>query len=455
MNKDSDKHKRIVRNRMIAITAVVLFFVLVLLSLSFALYSALGSLKGKGDGASAPQNPEESSTEEETVDIRGSFVPASSPVKEAEEEGDDIGEQFEEIVSNGEEMTPNALEIEERISKLTLEEKVAQLFFVTPESITGADTVTMAGDKTKEAIAKYHVGGIIYSSRNLLNPEQTKELLKNTAEYGKQGNGIPLFLGTDEEGGSITRLASNEEFHLEAADSPGKIGETGDPGEALKAGEQTGKYLKEYGFNLDFAPVADVRSGSSPEIGDRSFGSDGEAVSKMAESFAGGLNKEGIIACYKHFPGFGRADKNTDLEGVSITATRDELSESDLIPYVENANAGNFMIMAGHMSFPNITGDDTPASMSRMIITDYLKGELSFNGVVITDALNAGAIKGRYTSEAAAVNSLKAGADMLLCPADFEAAYNGVLKAVESGELSEDMIDRAVGRILNLKNRML
>ncbi len=455
MNKDSDKHKRIVRNRMIAIAAVVLFSVLVLLLLSFALYSALGSLKGKGAGASLPQKEEESSPEEETVDIRGSVFPVSSPAKETKEEGEDIGDQFEEIVSKGEEMTPNALEMEERISKLTLEEKVAQLFFVTPESITGADTVTMAGDKTKEAIEKYHVGGFIYFSKNLLNPEQTKELLKNTAEFAKLGNGIPLFIGTDEEGGNVTRLASNEEFGLEKTDSPAKIGETGDPKEALEAGEQTGKYLKELGFNLDFAPVADVRSGPGSAIGDRSFGSDGETVSKMADSFAGGLNKEGIIACYKHFPGLGRSDKNTDLNAVSISATRDELLESDLIPYMENANTGNFMIMAGHMSFPNITGDDTPASMSRMIITDYLKGELSFNGVVITDALNAAAIKDRYDSKTAAVNALKAGADMLLCPADFEAAYNGVLNAVESGELSEDVIDRAVGRILNLKNRML
>ncbi len=468
MDRGSEKHRKIVRNRRIAVCSAVILSLLFLSLVFFGVLYAAGFLK-KGPGEPEPESTAvketeelptgETTEEEDTVEIwKAGLEEAAakeetvSEQKEAEADGTvDVKEQFEELLS-GNDRNVNALEIEERLSKLSLEEKVAQLFFVSPEAITGADTVTMAGDKTKSAIEKYHVGGIIYFSKNLLDPDQTRSLLENTAEYAKQGNGIPLFLGVDEEGGSITRLASNEAFGLENTDSAGKTGSTGDRENAYKAGKHIGSYLKEYGFNLNFAPVADVDSLDSA-IGDRSFGSDPDSVSEMAESFEKGLNEEGIMACYKHFPGFGRSKKNTDFATVSLDVGTEELKETDLIPFINASGSGERMIMAGHMAFPAITGDDTPASMSPLLITDYLKKELSFGGVVITDALNAKAITDRYDSTQAAVNALKAGADMLLMPADFEAAYNGVLNAVETGELTEDVIDRAAGRILNLKSR--
>ena len=457
MDNNNDKHKRIVRNRRIAIGVSIL---LLSSALFLVLFGVITALKNRKDIFPPKEEPEviaeESEEPQDIVDIVDVINPEKPETKEPEEaaEGPDVGQQYEEVVEKGEKSV-DVLEIQEKVSGLSLEEKIAQLFFVRPEDITGADTVTMAGDVTKAAIEKYHVGGIIYFSKNLLEPDQTAALLENTVKYSSQGNGIPFFLGIDEEGGSVTRLASNESFDLKVTDPAQKIGLSSDTEEAYRAGDHIGSYLKDLKFNVDFAPVADVTAFPGVAIGDRSFGSDPKKVSKMASEFARGLNDNDVIACYKHFPGFGRAGKNTDFAAVSIDAGTDALKETDLIPYQEGVGSGIQMIMAGNMSFPNVTGDDAPACMSPLLINDYLRGELSFNGVVVTDALNAAAITEKYDSAAASVNALKAGCDMLLCPADFEAAYNGIIEAVNSGELSEDVVDRAVGRILSLKEKTL
>ena len=403
MGKDLDKHKRIVRNRIAATAVTFVISAAILTAVFIGTFYLFASLKGKGGPGEEAGVPSTEEATDATVEIteaglskepsEESVVPGETGASYAIEE---IEEQYEELVNN-EGKKANALEIEDDLGRMSLEEKVQQLFFVSPEQITGADRVTKAGDATKAALEKYHVGGIIYFSGNLLNPDQTTELLKNTQEFAMENGGVPLFLALDEEGGSVTRIASNPEFGIENTDTMEHIGEGNDPEKAYDAGKHIGEYLRGLGFNLDFAPVADVKQGKSV-IGDRSFGSDGNKVSGMAERYAAGLNENAIIACYKHFPGFGRAENNTDLAAASSEATAEELKNSDLIPYEEGIKAGNdMMIMAGHVSFPAISGDDRPSSMSSTVITDYLRGELKYNGVVITDALNAAAVKG-YTS---------------------------------------------------------
>ena len=458
MGRDQDKHKRIVRKRVTAIIVSVVLLSALLFLLFIGIFTAVAAFKKNSGSTVADVEKPSAENEEATVEITAAGLGVPS---EAEAEGTDaavpevdIEEQYEEAVKN-DERPASALEIEDIIAGMSLEDKVAQLFFVRPEQLTLVDTVTKAGDATKAALEKYHVGGIIYFSKNLINPDQTSALLKNTAEFARENDGIPLFLAIDEEGGSVTRIASNPEFAIENTDTMEHIGSESDSDKAREAGSHIGKYLKDLGFNIDFAPVADVQGGGSPAIGDRSFGKDPAMVSEMAGKYTEGLNSEGIIACYKHFPGFGRASSNTDFEKVIIEVSTEELLNNDLLPYTDAIKSGNeMMIMAGHSAYPQITGDDTPASMSVMMITDYLRGELKYNGVVITDALEAQAIKSRYDSGEAAVNALKAGVDMLLVPGDFEGAYNAVLSAVQSGEIGEDRINASVSRILTLKSRI-
>ncbi len=186
----------------------------------------------------------------------------------------------------------------------------------------------------------------------------------------------------------------------------------------------------------------------------RSFGSDAELVSQMVEQEVLGLAEENVIACIKHFPGHGATGGDTHDGAVSVSRTLDELRETELVPFADQIEAGISFIMVGHFSVPEITGDDTPCSLSSEIVTDLLRDEMGYDGIVITDALNMSAISDSYTSSQAAVKAVQAGVDMLLMPENFQSAYEGLLSAVNSGELSEDRIDESVTRILTVKMQM-
>ncbi len=342
--------------------------------------------------------------------------------------------------------------VREIMEGMSLEEKTAQLFVITPEALTGVGTVIAAGQTTREAIQEYPVGGLIYFEQNLRSPEQVKEMLANTQQYSMERIGVPMFLSVDEEGGMVTRFANNENFDLEWVGNMSAIGDTGSTDAAREAGDKIGRFLEDLGFNMDNAPVADVLSNSANTvIGSRSFGSDSELVKRMALAEYQGLEAQGIIGVYKHFPGHGATEADTH-EGYAYTeATLEEMMAEDLIPFQYGIANGVRVIMAAHIACPNVTGDDTPASLSYCMLTEVLRNQLGYEGIIITDGLNMGAIVNQYTSAEAAVKAIKAGADMLLMPADFQAAYEGVLQAVRNGDISEDRIDESVRRILALK----
>ena len=292
---------------------------------------------------------------------------------------------------------------------MTLEEKVNQLFMITPEALTGVGTVIQAGDGTREALAEHPVGGLIYFAQNLKDPDQTRTMLENTQEYASARSGFPIFLSVDEEGGQVARVGSNPSFGVPEIGNMSEVGAGGNTQEAYETGSIIGAYLKDLGFNMDAAPDADVLTNPANEVVKyRSFGSDPELVSRMAAAELKGLNDQGIIGMYKHFPGHG-------------------------------------------VACPEVTGDNTPATLSRQLVTDLLREDMGFDGLVITDALNMGAITEQYSSGEAAVAALNAGVDMLLMPADFQAAYDGVMAALENGELTEERIDESVRRILEIK----
>lgn len=343
--------------------------------------------------------------------------------------------------------------VEELLSSLSLEEKVAQLFVVLPEQLIGnVSRVTAAGEATREAINNRPVGGIVYLESNLVSPEQTKTMLQNVQQYSMDRLNLPMFLCVDEEGGQVTRLAGKAGFDLPVYDNMSVIGSQGDTEQAYQMGESIGQYLYDLGFNTDFAPVADVLTNPNNQVVSyRSFGSDPETVKDMTDAVSRGLASKKILATYKHFPGHGNTAADTHAGYAYSNKTKEELYQCELIPFIQGIEDEVPFIMMGHISLPNIVGDDTPASLSKTIVTDLLIDELGYKGIIITDALNMGAVSQQYSSAQATVKALNAGVDMLLMPADFNAAYQGVLAAVQSGEISEERINKSVEKILKAK----
>lgn len=354
-----------------------------------------------------------------------------------------------------EEKNTTDMQIEELFASWTLEEKVAQLFFVTPEALTGQGTVTEVDDQVRRGYTTYPVGGVILMKKNLTGPEQTKTMLQELQMLSQETMEVPIFLGVDEEGGTVARVASNTAFGVENVGNMADIGATGDSNKAYEAGQKVGAYLQELGFNLDFAPVVDILT--NPEntlMKKRSFGSDAATVSSMAEQFRKGLEEQGVLACVKHFPGHGDT-KEDSHEGFAFTdKTLEELRQEELVPFKAQIDKGVSFVMAGHISAPNILGDSCPSSLSKVMITDVLRGELGYEGIVITDALNMGAIAENYSSGEAAVMAFQAGVDILLMPKDFQAAYQAVLDAVHSGEISQEWLEESLVRILKVKLEM-
>lgn len=343
----------------------------------------------------------------------------------------------------------------EFVAGMSLEDKVAQMFIITPNALTGYSSVTAAGDTTKEFYNSRPVGGIIYMSSNLTDREQTATMLANMQAIAKERTGLPAFLCVDEEGGSVTRIAGNSAFGVTDVGDMSAIGATGDAQNAHNAGTVIGTYLTELGFNVDFAPVADVLTDSgNSAIGDRAFGSDSQLVADMVVAELQGLAETGIYGAIKHFPGHGGVSGDSHDGAVTSEKTLEELMAADLIPFQRAIEAGASFVMVGHISVPNVTGENTPASLSKVVITDVLRTQMGYNGIVVTDGMNMGAITSKYNSDQAAVLAVQAGADMILMPADYEKAYKGVLEAVNSGTITEDRINESVTRIVKVKLQM-
>lgn len=339
------------------------------------------------------------------------------------------------------------------MQEMTLRQKVGQLFIVHPDSLDpppNPDEKCAVGctPAMMEALQQYPVGGIIMFGENIESPDQIRKFNTDLQACAE----IPLFLCIDEEGGLVARLANHKAFDLPKYRSAASVGKSGDPSKALEMGRTIGGYLKEYGFNVDFAPVADVNTNpKNTIIGSRAFSSKPETAAQMAAAMAEGLREEGIIPTFKHFPGHGdTAEDSHDALAVS-RKTAEELAGCEWIPF-ESATE-NDMIMMGHIALPGILPDRTPATMAPEIVTDVLKNQLGFQGLVITDSLEMGAITAQYTSDEAALYALKAGCDIILMPANLETAFEAVVEACETGELSKDHLDATVERILRFKER--
>lgn len=343
--------------------------------------------------------------------------------------------------------------VDERIGAMTLEQKVAQLFIVTPEALVeGVSQVTQAGDMTREGVTAHPVGGIVYFAQNLLDPEQTTTMLANVKQFYADAGNVAPFIAVDEEGGTVVRVADNEAFGAQDVGDASALGSAGDTEAAKRAAEQIADYLMPLGFNLDFAPVADVVDPlRSDTMGLRSFSSDAAVAADMVRAEVEGFRDKKMLCCAKHFPGIGAAAGDSHEGAITIDSTNEELETVDLVPFRAAIEAGVPMIMVGHVSLPNIVGDSTPAPLSSAVVQGMLRDSLGYTGIIVTDSLSMGAITDYYTPAEAAVAALKAGCDIPLMPERLDEAYQGVLSAVQVGELTEERLDESLTRILTAK----
>lgn len=328
--------------------------------------------------------------------------------------------------------------VEEQISSMAIEQQVAQLFFV--GNYVGVDQ------------SVYPVGGLIYFENDLQNPEQTRAMLQQARQTSQSVTGVTVFTAVDEEGGSVTRVAGNPAFELEDPGNMADLGSSGDTELVQSTMKQMGTYLKELGFDTDFAPVADI----STEISNyytklRSFSGEPQTASDMVTAAIGGLHEGGIGTAAKHFPGLGHTSEDSHEGKTVTTRTLEEMQQCELLPFQAAIDAGTDFVMVGHVSAVNVDTSGVPATLSPVMVDGILREQMGYDGIVITDAMNMGAIVNQYSSGEAAVKAILAGVDMILMPADFESAYNAVLSAVTDGTISQERLQQSLRRILTVK----
>ncbi len=349
-------------------------------------------------------------------------------------------------------------EVEAQLRQMTLREKVGQMFYVRMESLDTTihwntyvdlqeNPMYDVNNVVRGVNTKYPVGGIILYAWNINNESQLARLISDIRTL----NGHPL-LCIDEEGGRIARIAKNSNFNVEVVEPMGEIGKTGDPNNAYHAGNVIGSYLSKYGFDIDFAPVADVNT--NPEnivIGDRAFSDDPAVAAPMVVNYLQGLKDAGITGCIKHFPGHGDTKADTHYGYASTQKTWQEMLQCEMVTFKASIQWGCQLIMTAHVGAPKVTGSDIPSTLSSVILQDKLRGELGYQNIIITDAMEMGAITQQFTSAEAAVGSIQAGVDIVLGPRNFIEAFDAVVKAVETGVIPEERINQSVRRILKLK----
>ncbi len=356
--------------------------------------------------------------------------------------------------------------VETVLSQMSLRDKVGQMFWIRPEYLlediangtltpTTAEwpsfNVTSITTEMAQLDSLYPAGGVILFAHNCVDAQQLKAFVPQI----KALKNAPL-LAIDEEGGRVARLANNDAFGLNKFESMTWLCQHGGDTTVYNAARYIGSYLKDFGFDVDFAPVADVNSNpDNPIIGTRSFSSDPDSVASMVCSYLDGLSANGIIGCIKHFPGHGDTQTDTHLGYAETKKTWQEMLSCEMIPFKAGIKHGVETIMTTHITAPNVDGSNVPSTMSSLILQDKLRNELGYKNLVVTDAMEMGAISQQYTPEEAVVKSIQAGVDVLLCVPKYKKAFDAVVNAVKDGTISESRINESVRRILLLKRKHL
>lgn len=359
------------------------------------------------------------------------------------------------------------------VSEMNIDEKIGQIFMISfqkwKSDVASEDTqnITELNDEIRFIISNYHLGGIALFLENCTDTEQLVRLTYDMQHSSIDKGGFPLFIYTDQEGGNVTRTKFGTAFSGNMA-----LGSSGNICNAYMAGKIIGKELDALGINCDSSPVADVNSNEkNPIIGVRSFSADADVVSKMASAMAKGLENSNVASCTKHFPGHGDTAVDSHSSLPLVEKNYEEWIKSDGAPFATMIkDKSTNIIMTAHIQYPGL--DDTkilsksgekitvPATMSKKILTDILKGELGFNGIIISDAMVMDAIAKNFEMNDAVIKAIEAGTDMILMPfliscsddiAQFDKMYQDIKSALEEGRLSEERLDDAVIRIIKLK----
>ncbi|MET7935056.1 glycoside hydrolase family 3 protein [Streptomyces sp. NPDC005322] len=348
------------------------------------------------------------------------------------------------------------------IGRMTLEQKIGQLFVmrVYGHSATDPDPGDVAANRREigvanaaELIAKYHVGGIMYIgwAHNIRDPHQVASLSNGIQKAAlERSTGVPVLISTDQEYGAVARVGAPATLFPGAM----ALGAGGSVPDVRTAARTAGAELAALGIRQNYAPDADVNvNPANPVIGVRSFGADPRAVARLVAAQVQGYQSAGVAATAKHFPGHGDTTVDSHVGLPRITHSRKEWERLDAPPFRAAIKAGIDSIMTAHLLFPALDPADDPATLSRPTITGVLRGELGYDGVVVTDSLGMQGVRKKYGDDRVPVLALKAGVDQLLNPPHLGTAWRSVHKAVQEGELSEDRIDASLRRILDLKAR--
>ena len=370
------------------------------------------------------------------------YVPPASTDAASTEEPDVIG-------MSDEDATYASLEY---LDLMTDEEKVGQLFTVNLEQLDDTKGEYYEHKKItktmKENLQKYPVGGVILFSRNIWNRKQTKKLIRKLQKNAE----LPMFISVDEEGGDVARIGNNKKMKTDTFPTMEEIGKTQDADYVYYMASTIGSQIGELGFNVDFAPVADVKTSEmNSEIGTRSFGDDPKKVSEFVSAYVKGLESQNICSTLKHFPGQGSSSGDTHQGSVDIDSSISKLRKIDFVPFVSGIEAGADFVMVSHISVSRVTETSEPASVSKLIMTTILREELDYSGLIVTDAFDMACITDKYSAAEAAVKSFNAGADIILMPQDLPEAYDAILSKVKSGKITEKRLNDTVQRILKLK----
>lgn len=348
----------------------------------------------------------------------------------------------EQVIQDKQQIKQENLTIDEKVDKIvesmSQTEKLGQMVMI---GIQG----TKVDDDSLYMLHQFHMGGVILFDRNMKSPEQVKQL---TSDLQAQSNEkVPLFIGIDEEGGDVVRMAEK----LTPPPSQKEIGAIGDIEQAKTWAIKTAKSLKEMGINVNFAPVADVGSNDK-----RSYSTDANTVIDFVRAATKGYQQENIIYSLKHFPGIGKGKVDSHVDSSSIDVTKEILMAEDILPFktiIDENDPNDYFILVSHLKYPALD-EEYPASLSSKIMTDLLRNELGYKGIIITDDMEMGAVANHNDFRSIGVNAVKAGADIVLVCHEYEhqqKVYLGLLDAVNSGEISQERIDESVKRIIKVK----
>ena len=342
-----------------------------------------------------------------------------------------------------ESVAQSELSPEQKVDKLVANmsdaDKVGQLLMI------GIHGKTL-NDDAKFMLNEYRVGGIILFDRNMESKDQVKTLIADINKAGKSAGLTPLFLGIDQEGGAVARM-DDKLIKVPPAEEVGKM-----PVEqASSLAKEVGIELKDLGFNINFAPVADLGLTYG-----RSYSTSPDEVVRYAGAVGKAYDEAGLWYSYKHFPGIGKTDVDLHADTSIVPVSKETLLSEDtkvFVDLIKQSKPNTYAIMVSHAMYPQIDPDH-PASLSKAIITDWLRKDMGYNGVVVTDDMDMGALAKHYTFGDMAVQSILAGSDILLVCHEYEhmqEAYNGLMKAVKDGRISKERLDESVKRILLMK----